>query len=413
MQKLSGGNVNQNSSTSPSENCTEAPRRRRSSSGSSKSKTSQQSNSDTKIDKRRKRSQSEESVGSWTTSPGGSAVKGKEKSTSSGSSVKSTVGSFSKTSLGGNTVSGKSSSSSVVEKSPSSRSRKKSGTVPTGSSTLSNINLDSTSGVGSRSSKVSVSSSKTRRSSGSSLTSVSSEGLFTGNCEKCRQVKKGRKGKDTDVKVKSTRTWSVSVADLHSADSKSVIPPEKPLTSLSDTFKGKTEDSGIVQSWTSSIKLSLRPSTQAQSKAEVGTYRVSRKRSNAANSSTSVVEPVAKCSKVESRTDSDIKSEKRIEVSVVNQGIHEQALPPSFLIAGPSYSRDFPSQPPKKKSKLDKKSKKKDKKSHKLESQKGATGSSASKSSPPELNSLRRHTRTKKTGSCASSRWVLVLSEFI
>lgn len=411
---MSGGNVNQNSSTSPSENCTEGSRRRRSSSGSSKSKTSQQSNSDTKIDKRRKRSQSEESVGSWTTSSAGSAVKSKEKSTSSVSSVRSTVSSFSKTSFpssGGNTLSGKSSASSAVENSSSSRSRKKSGSVSAGSSTLSNINLDSASGVRSRSSKVSVSSSKTRRSSGSSLTSVSSEGLLSGNCEKCRQVKKGRKGKDTEVKVKSTRTWSVSVADLHTADSKSVITPEKPLTSLSDTLKGKTEDT--VQSWTSSIKLSLRPSTQAQSKAEVGTYRVSRKRSNTTKSSTSVVQPVAKCSKVESRTDSDIKSEKRIEVSVVNQGIHEQALPQSFLIAGPSFSRDFPSQPPKKKCKLDKKSKKRDKNSHKLESPKGATGSSASKSSPPELNSLRRHTRTKKTGSCASSRWVFVLSEFI
>jgi hypothetical protein len=237
---------------------------------------------------------------------------------------------------------------------------------------------------------------------------VSSEGLLTANCEKCRKGKKAKKGKESEVKVKSTRTWSVSVADFSKAECSAHCLSAGKLsasTSLSDPLTGKLEERG--RDLLRSIKESLRPSTQAQSRAEVGTYRVYRKRSNTAKSATSLVEPVAKCSKVESKTDVDIKLERKIEVSVTNHGIHEQALPASFLIAGTSYSRDTnTSQPPNKKSKLDKKAKKKDKKSQKSESPKGATGSSTSKSSPPELNSLRRHTRAKKTGSCASSRSV-------
>ncbi|XP_045199519.2 E3 ubiquitin-protein ligase TRIP12-like isoform X2 [Mercenaria mercenaria] len=403
-EKKFGINVNQNLNANSSESSTEfsTQRRRRSSSGSSKSKTSLQSNSSTKVDRGRKRSQSEESVGVLSTSPpGSSGTKGRDRSASGVFSERSGV----------NSSCAKSSASSASVKNSSSksssRSRKRSGPVSAASSSLSSIDLETASAVSSRSSKVSVSSSKTRSNSGSSLTSVSSEGLLTGNCEKCRLVKKARKGKETEVRVKSTRTWSVSVADIPNTEctSHNISSGKSSASSLfSDTFKGKIEECGTGQTLSRSIKQSLRPSTQAQSRAEVGTYRVSRKRSNVAKSSTSVVEPVAKCSKVESRTDSDIKLEKKIEVSVTNHGIHEQALPASFIIAGTSYSRDNnPTQPPKKKSKLDKKAKKKDKSSHKLESPKGATGSSTSKSSPPELNSLRRHTRAKKTGSCASS----------
>lgn len=170
---------------------------------------------------------------------------------------------------------------------------------------------------------------------------------------------------------------------------------------LPGVLQVKLEDIEVGTSYTSSIKHSLRPSTQAQSRAEVGTYRVLRKRSSvSAKSSTfSIAEPAAKCSKVESKTGSDIKLQETIGNSVVKHSIHEQALPASFLLAGPSYYRDTDTQPPKKKSRLEKKAKKKVRKSNNLES-----WSLASKSSPPELNSLRRHTRAKKTGSCASSR---------
>lgn len=168
--------------------------------------------------------------------------------------------------------------------------------------------------------------------------------------------------------------------------------------SLSGVFQVKSEESGVGTRYSSSIKQSLRPSTQAQSRAEVGTYRISRKRSSVSvKSSTSIAEPAVKCSKVESKTGSVIKLEEAIGTGVVNHGIHEQALPASFLLAGPSYYRD--TEPPKKKFRLEKKAKKKVRKSNNLES-----WSLASKSSPPELNSLRRHTRAKKTGSCASSR---------
>lgn len=399
-QKSVGSTSNLSQNANPSESWSETvlQRRRRSSSGGSKAKIPTLSNSDTKADRSRKQSQGEDSGSVQGPTPSGSKHK-----------LQDLVKDNSETA----TFVRNSSHNSTLK--TASRSRRKSAPSPSRHSFPSETDL-SASIVSNSSSKSSVTSSKTRSSSGSSLTSVSSESLLGGNCEKCRLVKKGGRSKGSDLKVKSTQNWSVSV-DIHTIDSASKIQVERPsvILPLSEEVNRRSRENSVGIGIVNSKKQSLRPSTQAQSKAEVGTYRVSRKRSNTTKSSSSstLSGPAAKCSKVESNTDSDFKSETKKEPSVVNQGIHEQALPPSFLIAGTSYSKDLYPQPPKKKAKLEKKLKKKDKKSQREDSPKGATGSSPSKSSAPELNSLRRHTRAKKTGSCASSRCVSLRNQRI
>lgn len=374
--------VNYNRNANPSDSCTASDknkRRHKSCPSSSKSKPEHQPDTSLKSAETRRRTHSDTSGQSRAASPGGGVAKVRSKSSSTELASCSEL-------------------TAETESKFKSRTRKRS----LSKSLASSIDC-STKTASCVSSKASVSSSKTRSSSGSSLVSASSESLLGASCEKCRKGKKGKK--ESDHIAKSTKPWSVSVADLRSFASRPASDKTEVAASSSETCKTKSETQTFASSFWSSIKSCLRPSTQAQSRAEIGTYRVSRKRSHvsAKSSASSVPEPAIKCSRVDAKVDSDIKSEKKVETSsVVNQGIHEQPLPASFLIAGPSYVRDSYPQPPKKKSKLDKKAKK-DKKSHKADSStKGATGSSGSKS-PPELNSLRRHTRGKKTGSCASS----------
>ncbi|KAL4220729.1 Ubiquitin-protein ligase [Mactra antiquata] len=380
-------NLSQNANPSESLSETVQQRRRRSSSGGSKNKIPLVTHSDTKLT-------SSEISG---TSSGQSHCTSRHKVQDSSS--------FSKD----NSKTSTCLKNSVVPNSSQKNLRSTSKTVA-GSSSSSilpgDTDLTSASFVCNSSSKTSVTSSKTRSSSGSSLTSVSSESLLGGNCEKCRLTKKGGKSSKSDIKATSTHNWSVTV-DIHPIDS-SAVPVQRSslIVANSETDCKKSKDNIVDVNFGNVRKQSLRLSTQAQSKAEIGTYRISRKRSNnslnksSTSSSTVTGESAAKCSKVESLTDKDKKVETKKETTSV-QGLFGQALSSSiFSAAGPSYSRDLYPEIPKKKVKLDKKLKKK---LHKEDSNKEATGSSPSKSSAPELNSSRRTTRTKKTGSCASS----------
>lgn len=148
----------------------------------------------------------------------------------------------------------------------------------------------------------------------------------------------------------------------------------------------------------------MRASTQAQSKAEVGTYRVYRKRTKHTEKSTeTAAEPVpSKVNKTE--TDNSSKSSgkrhEKVENSVIKHTGNKQVVQSTSPQAGPSHSKDSKVQ--KKKSRSEKKSKKD--KLLKFELDKACEESSTCQSPAPGLKSLRRQTRAKKTGSCASSR---------
>ena len=248
-------------------------------------------------------------------------------------------------------------------------------------------------------SSTSASSVKSRKSSCSSVISLTSSESLLANCEKCRKTKKSLKDNP-----RSTSSWTVSDSLLTEKRLDKVY--KSPSTSVSSSSVSKSSS----EVFSVPLKQCLRASTQAQSRAEVGTYRVSRKRSNKTVTSS---EPVPKVTKRESQVDADLNKGKEVCVVELNR---------TYISLGNAASSSFNncSAKPGSSTKTlktkdtvacndlnwvkDKKSKRKDK--HLKKETK--TGESSSGLEPPGLNSLRRKTRGKKTGSCASSRLALM-----
>lgn len=384
--------LNQSSNANPSESLTFVSRkRRRSASGSSKSKSSLQSHSDTNLD--RKRSQSESSITQKQRVYAHSdlSISGQKSSVSSFVTESSTSGQEVETTSCFGAL--KAVTSKGIAK-IASKKRRKSGSKASASSHSSLFGEDFSIQVNQSSSKSSVSSVKSRKGSGSSVTSLGSSESLLGNCEKCRQGKKQSRKKSGDSKSVSTRTWTVT--EVQASDSNKSLP-KSPVSATSTLVSSPKSslDSPIP------IKRCLRASTQAQSRAEAGTYRVSRKRTSLAKAANSETPPL-KTVKVEG--DSGVKSEKKSEQEKSHTSVIKQESSKNSVLSisqpGPSNSKQ--EKVSKKKAKLEKKSKKD--KLLKAELSKLSVDSSTSKTSPPGLNSLRRQTRAKKTGSCASSR---------
>ena len=221
--------------------------------------------------------------------------------------------------------------------------------------------------------------------------SSSSNTSVTIDCFSFKKSKSKKGKKPAKAKANSTCSWSVDSLTRACLDSNK----EKPYNSSATSLFNTSSTNLAAESSQSSIKLKLRPSTQAQSHAEVGIYRISRKRSKSSQSSVSGT-------KVELTKESVLKSDKKLDSSAVKQGIEEDT---PYTPQLPGKSGIFDIRPPTKKPKIESKGKKKEKSQPKLKSSKEPQTSSSS-SSPPGLISLRRNTRSKKTGSCASSRYV-------
>ncbi|WAR12555.1 TRIPC-like protein, partial [Mya arenaria] len=341
-----GSNTNQNRNSNPAEGKAVVVKKRGRSASGTKSKSALTTVSETAADRRRSKSESSVLQKSLALSQSGIC-------TSSSFDERSKV------------------LNSVLHES---KTRRKSGSKSSGQDLVKAADSSSIAATNcsSRSSVLSV---KSRKSSGSSVVSHASSDSLIANCEKCRKEKKSGKRRP-----RSTSSWTVT-------DSTSATQSQ---SNLSETSKA-------------SIKHCLRASTQAQSRAEVGTYRISRKRTKATVASpySDTFEPATKLHKLDKLVDVNFISERKIDNNT-NQDIQVESLPASFLVTvpGTSYPRVKDSLSGEKKLKEKKRRKEKRKKSDLGE---GPSERKTNSSVPPEPKSLRRKHRARKTGSCASS----------
>ncbi|XP_052218873.1 E3 ubiquitin-protein ligase TRIP12-like isoform X2 [Dreissena polymorpha] len=277
--------------------------------------------------------------------------------------------------------------------------RRQSGSKRTSSTSDTNTLRDAIASV-SLTSSVSKSSVKSRKSSGSSVTSLaSSASLIGGSCDKCHQSKK--KKRTSEAKSRSTSLWTVTKL-LGSGSKAGLDKASKPSTSTSVSSVCSSDSSE------KSIKQCLRASTQAQSKAEAGFYRASRKRTNSSlNSSASFTvtapEPAIKLSKFDPVVNVEIKTEAFGSNIEANNSLHIHSLPSSFLIGqGPSVVANHLAF--KDHTKSNKSDKNCHKKGKKLDSTKVLLpDKGAEQLKQDTAHNLGRKTRERKTGSCASS----------
>ncbi|XP_052815932.1 E3 ubiquitin-protein ligase TRIP12-like isoform X2 [Mya arenaria] len=359
-----GSNTNQNRNSNPAEGKAVVVKKRGRSASGTKSKSALTTVSETAADRRRSKSESSVLQKSLALSQSGICTSSSfdERSKVLNSVLHESISDIS------------SSSCSVINHSVAGKTRRKSGSKSSGQDLVKAADSSSIAATNcsSRSSVLSV---KSRKSSGSSVVSHASSDSLIANCEKCRKEKKSGKRRP-----RSTSSWTVT-------DSTSATQSQ---SNLSETSKA-------------SIKHCLRASTQAQSRAEVGTYRISRKRTKATVASpySDTFEPATKLHKLDKLVDVNFISERKIDNNT-NQDIQVESLPASFLVTvpGTSYPRVKDSLSGEKKLKEKKRRKEKRKKSDLGE---GPSERKTNSSVPPEPKSLRRKHRARKTGSCASS----------